>query len=220
MCSPSLPALGWPGRYTITHMVNTRIRRRLSVDDRRDELMKACLGLIGTRPWDEVSMADVARAAGVSKPLLYHYFSTKSDLYLSAVRSAAEDLRERTRPDPALAPAARLRKALGAHLDWIDENGLAYRAILQGGISSDPDVHAIVETSRAEVVIRLAEASGFGVITAPQRIALRGWVGFLEGACLDWLESRDISKSDLARLLAASVPGALRAAAVTDTADV
>ncbi len=159
-------------------------------------------------------MADVAATAGVSKPLLYHYFSTKSDLYLAAVRSAADELRTATRPDPALPIGPRLLKALGAHLDWIDENALAYRAILQGGISSDRQVQAIVEESRADVVSRLAQAFGFSDLAPAQRIALWGWVGFLEGACLDWLLARDISKSHLARLLAASVSGALRAADV------
>lgn len=189
-------------------------RRRLSVDDRRNELMQACLHLIGTRPWDEVSMADVAAAAGVSKPLLYHYFSTKSDLYLATVRSAADELRAATRPDPALPTGPRLLEALGAHLDWIDEHALAYRAILQGGISSDGEVQGIVEASRVDVVSRLAEAFGFRDLAPAQRIALRGWVGFLEGSCLDWLVARDISKPHLARLLAASVSGALRAAQV------
>ena len=46
-------------------------------------------------------MAEVAAgAAGVSKPLLYHYFSTKSELYVAAVRSAAHELSEASRPDP------------------------------------------------------------------------------------------------------------------------
>jgi AcrR family transcriptional regulator len=197
-------------------MVNTEPapRRRLSVDDRREELLRACLQFIGTRPWDEVSMADIATAAGASKPLLYHYFSTKGDLYLAAVRRAADELREATRPLPELPVQARLLHSLEAHLDWIDANALAYRAILQGGISSDADVQAIVEESRAEVVIRLAESFGFDELTPAQRIAMRGWVGFLEAACLDWLPARDISKPHLARLLAASVPGAIRAAQV------
>lgn len=191
-----------------------RPRRRLSVDDRRNELIQACLRLIGTRPWDEVSMADVAAAAGVSKPLVYHYFSTKSDLYLATVRSAADELSHATQPDPTLPVGPRLLKALGAHLDWIDEHALAYRAILQGGMSSDHHVQTIVEASRADVVSRLAEAFGFSDLAPAQRIALRGWVGFLEGSCLDWLVARDISKAHLARLLAASVSGALRAAQV------
>ena len=200
-------------------MVNTEVRRRrLAVEDRRDELTRACLQLIGTKPWDEVSMADIAIAAGVSKPLLYHYFSTKSDLYHAAVRSAADELRQATRPDPNLTPRTRLLKALAAHIDWIDANATAYRAILQGGISSDDDVQAIVEESRAEVVFRLAESLGFDSVTSTQRIALRGWVGFLEGACIDWLIERDISKAHLARLLAASVAGALRAAEVAEDA--
>ncbi|MBA2624174.1 MAG: TetR/AcrR family transcriptional regulator [Acidimicrobiia bacterium] len=159
-------------------------------------------------------MAEVATAAGVSKPLLYHYFSTKSELYLAAVRSAADELSEATRPDPALPVGLRLRKALTAHLDWIDDHALAYRAILQGGISSDRHVQAIVEGSRADVVSRLAEALELGDLAPAQRIALWGWVGFLEGACLDWLAAKDISKPHLARLLGASVSGALRAAEV------
>lgn len=180
--------------------------------------MQASLHLIGTQPWDEVSMADVAAAAGVSKPLLYHYFSSKRELYIAAVRSAADALRIATRPDPALPIEPRLLGALAAHLDWIEDHAVAYRAILQGGISSDPQVQAIVEESRAEVVDRLAEAFGFGDLVPAQRIALRGWVGFLEGACLDWLVARDISKLHLARLLAASVAGALRAADVDPSA--
>lgn len=159
-------------------------------------------------------MADVAKAAGASKPLLYHYFATKSDLYLAAVRAAAEELREATKPDLELTIEPRVLKALRAHLDWIDANALAYRAILQGGVSSDPDVQAIVEESRADVVARLAETFAYDQLTPARRIALRGWVGFLEGACLDWLEARDISKAHLARLLAASVPGAIAASEV------
>ncbi len=195
-------------------MVNSgRVRRqRLSVDDRRAQLLQVCLRIIGTDPWDVVTMADIAAAAGVSMPLLYHYYSTKSDLYLAAVRAAADELREATKPDPALRREARLHQALRTHIDWIDANALAYRAILHGGISADPVVQAIVEESRAEVVTRIAEGSGLRRLSPGLRIALRGWVGFLEGACLDWLASGDISKSQLVRLLAASVPGAVKAA--------
>lgn len=189
------------------------VRRRLSVQERLEELHKACLSLIGSQPWDEITMADVAVAAGVSKPLLYHYFSTKSELYLATVRWAADQLREATRPDPSLPVQQRMWKALNAHLDWIEENAGAYRAILQGGISSDPRVQAIVEESRAETVKRLADAFGLRHVSPAQRIALRGWVGFLEGACLDWLNSRDIPKTQLALLLANSITsGPLEAA--------
>ncbi len=150
-------------------------------------------------------MAEIADAAGVSKPLLYHYFATKSALYLATVEWAADELRAATRPDPSLPPSRRIRVALDAHLDWIDTHALAYRAVIQGGISSDEDVHVIVERSRAEVVDRLAEFYELKHLTAEQRIMCRGWVGFLEAASLDWLTTPTIPKHQLAQLLQTSL---------------
>ena len=134
---------------------------------------------------------------------------------------AAAELREATKPDPALAINDQLITALRAHVDWIDVNAPSYRAVLHGGISSDPVVQAIVEESRAAVVSRLAEAFGYDTLSAVQRTVFRGWVGFLEGACLEWLAARDLSKAQLVDMLAASVFGAIRVAEVAagDTAD-
>lgn len=196
--------------------MDDRRRRRLSVQNRRSELLAACLRLIGTRLWDEVTMADVAEEAGASKPLLYHYFSTKSDLYRATVRSAADELRDVTRPDPTLPIGPRMRAALDAHLEWIETNALAYRAIVQGGISSDDEVQGIVEESRNETVQRLADTFGFTNPTPAERIALRGWVGYLEAASLEWLNTNHVTRDHLARMLEASVTGALRAARVTE----
>lgn len=150
-------------------------------------------------------MAEVADTAGVSKPLLYHYFATKSALYLATVAWAADELRAATRADLSLPPGRRTRAALDAHLDWIDTHALAYRAVIQGGISSDGAVHAIVERSRAEVVDRVAEAYELENLTNQQRIVCRGWVGFLEAASLEWLTTRTITKNELAQLLQASL---------------
>jgi len=195
-------------------MVNSTpgTRRCLTIDDRRDELVEVCVRLIGTRAWDTVTMAEIAAEAHVSKGLLYHYFSDKPDLYLHAVRAAARQLSQATRPDPNLPPPLRLRRALAAHVDWIDEHSLAYRAVLQGGLSGDADVQAIVESSRAEVVARIALDSGIETITPLLRIALRGWVGLLEAACLEWLTHREVTKARLVELLAAGIPAAMRAA--------
>ncbi|MDQ3484172.1 MAG: TetR/AcrR family transcriptional regulator [Actinomycetota bacterium] len=179
-------------------------RRRLSVEDRREELLRTCLDLLGRRPWDEVTMADVADAAGVSKPLLYHYFSTKTDLYRATVTAAADELRDATRPDPALPVGPRMRAALDAHLDWIEAHAVAYRAVIQGGISSDPVVQDVVERSRRETVDRLAEAFGMEHLTVMQRVGLRGWVGFLEWTSLEWLATKTITKTELADLISRS----------------
>jgi len=194
-------------------MVNSLapVRRRLSVEDRRDEIVAVCLRLIGTRDWDTVTMADIAAEAQVSKGLLYHYFSAKPELYLAAVRRAATDLAVATTPDPSLSHGERLHDALMAHVNWIDAHALAYRAVLQGGLSGDLDVQLIVESSRAQVLDRVAWDSGLASISPRLRIALRGWVGFLEGACLEWLDSKAVTKEELVRLVASQLPAAIRA---------
>lgn len=55
-------------------MVNSvGTRTRLSVEARRSQLLDVCLDLIGTRPWDAMTMADIAAAAGVHDCLLWCY---------------------------------------------------------------------------------------------------------------------------------------------------
>ena len=185
--------------------------RRLSPEDRRADLLRACLELIGSRPWDEVSMAEVAARARVSKPLLYHYFSTKTELYRAAVRTAADELRAATTLSTDIPPALRLERSLEAHVAWIDANASAYRAILQGGVSADREVQATIEASRADVVTRLALGIGLEEPTPEQHTVLRGWVGFLEGATLDWLATRQLTDAELVRILARALDQLVRA---------
>jgi len=49
-------------------------RRRLPPDDRRQALINSALKLFNTHPYDEVSVDDIAAEAGVSRPLVYHYY--------------------------------------------------------------------------------------------------------------------------------------------------
>lgn len=184
----------------------------MSIDERRRELLAACLRLMGERPWAEVSIADVAEAAGASTPLVYHYFPGKRELYVATVTWAAAELRAATVDAPPGDGPDQLRQRIAAHVAWIDAHADAYRAVLQGGISSDPDVQAIVEQARTDVVHRLARAAGLVRLNPSARITLRGWVGFLEGATLDWLAARDLSETELVELLVASAGAAVRQA--------
>jgi AcrR family transcriptional regulator len=47
----------------------------------RARIIAAALELFGARGFSDVSMADVARAAGVTKAALYYHFTDKADLY-------------------------------------------------------------------------------------------------------------------------------------------
>ncbi|QMV12701.1 TetR family transcriptional regulator [Streptomyces lincolnensis] len=64
---------------------------RLSVAERREELLRAAIGQIEARGVAAVRIADVASALGVSNALVLYHFSTKEKLVAAAFSYAAED---------------------------------------------------------------------------------------------------------------------------------
>src|SRR5215218_10888924 len=104
---------------------------RMRGDERREQLLSAGVELLAHRGHDEVSIDQIADAAGVSKGLLYHYFPTKKDFILAALGRGEEQLAERLRPDPALDPEAQLEKSLEAFLDDVETHKSAYTAIFR-----------------------------------------------------------------------------------------
>ncbi|MEU2876908.1 MULTISPECIES: TetR/AcrR family transcriptional regulator [unclassified Streptomyces] len=76
-------------------------RLRLSVAERREELLRAAIEQIEARGVAAVRIADVASVLGVSNALVLYHFSTKEKLVSAAFAHAAED------------DLAHLRKLLG-----------------------------------------------------------------------------------------------------------
>jgi AcrR family transcriptional regulator len=58
----------------------------MSAPDRREQIIVCAMRLFENKAYSEVSTSDVARAAGVGRPLINHYFGTKRELYLEVVR--------------------------------------------------------------------------------------------------------------------------------------
>ncbi|MGC3003780.1 TetR/AcrR family transcriptional regulator [Streptomyces sp. G35A] len=164
--------------------------RRLSVEERRSQLLDAALSLFAHRAPDEVSLDDVAEAAGVSRPLVYRYFpGGKQQLYEAALRSAADELRH-CFDEPHEGPLLpRLSRALDRYLAFVDQHDTGFSALLQGG--------SVVETSRTTAIVdgvRRAAAqhiiSHLGVAEPGPRLRMttRMWITAVEAASLIWLD--------------------------------
>ncbi|MCF2130831.1 TetR family transcriptional regulator [Strepomyces sp. STD 3.1] len=67
------------------------VRVRLSVAERREELLRAAVEQISARGVAALRIADVASALGVSNALVLYHFSTKEKLVAAAFARAAED---------------------------------------------------------------------------------------------------------------------------------
>jgi AcrR family transcriptional regulator len=176
-------------------------RARMDNDARRAQLLALGLSVFSTRPYDEVSMEDIARAAGISKGLVYHYFPTKRHFYVAALREAARQLLAETEPDASEPPEERLRKGLSGYLAFVEKHARAYATLMRGGVGVDKQVTAVVEKTRAAFVERFFSAPELtGLATPTLRLAVRGWIGFVEATALEWLERRQVPREELLEL--------------------
>jgi AcrR family transcriptional regulator len=186
--------------------------RRLENDERRRRLLELGARLFTEHTYDEISMSQIAREAGISKALLYHYFPSKQDYFVATLAGGAEELRARVEPDPSLPPAEALSGAVDAYLGWIEDNADAYSKLLRSA-GAVPEVRELVDGVRAMTAQRILE--GLDAVANPRaRIAVRGWLWFMDGACLDWIAGRDLSREEVHGLLLGTLAGALLAAGV------
>jgi AcrR family transcriptional regulator len=156
-------------------------------------------------------MAAIAREAGISKALLYHYFPSKSEYFRATVSAAAEELAALTEPDPDLPPVEALTASLDAFLGWIEENDRSYAKLMQSSTGAS-EVRDLVGAVRRQTGERLLAGIAPEGPTPAVRTAVSGWLWFMDGACVDWVEHRDMSREELRNLLLGTLLGTLTAA--------
>jgi AcrR family transcriptional regulator len=183
---------------------------RLDVEERRRRLLELGAALFARHSYDELSMAAIAREAGISKALLYHYFPSKQAYFTATLEQKAGELAGRVAPDPSLPPPEQLAGSLDAFLAWVEENGEAYAKLVRGA-ATVPDVREVMEGVRAATAAQIL--AGISTPTIPpspsRRTAVRAWLWFMDGAILDWLEHRDLAREELKLLLLRALEGAL-----------
>jgi AcrR family transcriptional regulator len=191
---------------------------RLDVDERRRRLLVAGADLFTRYDYNELSMAKIAKEAGISKALLYHYFPSKEAYFVATLEEKAEELAQRTAPDPALPPLEQLSGSLDAYLGWIEENASSYDKMIRSG-AAVPEVRAMLDRVRGDTAQRIVDGlRGEEPASPALRTAVRGWLGFMDGACLDWVAHRDLDRQTLHGLLLATLLGAVLAADEASTA--
>ncbi|KWV32097.1 TetR/AcrR family transcriptional regulator [Micromonospora rifamycinica] len=180
-------------------------RRRLEPDARRGQILACAVRLFGERPYADVSTTDIARAAGVARGLVNHYFGTKKQLYLEVVRVMV------TVPEVAVAglPAGDLRTRVDASVTWFLDVVSRHRsswlaAVTAGGMGHDPDV-ALVLTGAEEVAAdSVLVAVGLADVTA-HRTELRGMIraygGLATSTAREWLQRGTLDRSQVHLLL-------------------
>src|ERR687888_641193 len=146
-----------------------RSRVRLSSEARRAQLIDLGVEMLATRRLDELSVELIAKAAGISRGLLFHYFSSKQEFHLEVARAAAAEMLRRTAPDTALDPVEALRAALTSFIDYVEENPDNYKSLVRGAASGDANMRAIFDETRSRMAQRIVDVlTGQGLDVGPR----------------------------------------------------
>jgi AcrR family transcriptional regulator len=180
---------------------------RLSSDQRREHLLHAGVALIGRHGTADISIEEIAEAAGVSKGLLYHYFPTKTDFLLAVLARSQTEMDLLLGRDPDLAPLEQFDRNLDGFLRFVDEHAAGYLAVVNARGRTE-SVRQLVEERRARRVdelvalIAVMRGSERGEVRTPQLVAaIEGWLGFTEGVIVRWLRDREIDRDEVHALL-------------------
>ena len=100
-----VPPVSTPRRY-----------HRLNPAERRDQILDAANELFAERGYDEVTIEDVAKSAGVARGLVHHYFGGRKEVFIALVGGLAGFARMGCGPPSvaALAPEWRTRCHAGS----------------------------------------------------------------------------------------------------------
>lgn len=198
-------------------------RRRLSPEKRREALLDAARQEFAHSTYDDASVAAIAARAGASEALVYRYFDTKAALYARVVEDAIESLARRQ--DAALAAlpadadgAARLAATTAAYLDHIATHPVGWSAPQRRAGSEPAEALAVRAAATAHYADRLAADVGESD-SAAKRFAVAGYFGFLESACLAWVDAGcpDGERTALVGAAVGAFAGALRGQAAPGT---
>jgi AcrR family transcriptional regulator len=178
------------------------MRRRLSTEQRRAQLLTIGAELFARRPYEDVWIDEVADIAEVSRGLLYHYFPSKRAFFLAIVEAEGAKLLQASAPDPTLPPLDQLKAGLEIYIGYAERHPDGFRVAHQAA-ATDDDLHRI-QRSRI-TALRDRILAGLSVVTTVDeqtRIAVTGWLAFVPVAILEWLDDPAITRDELCDLCA------------------
>ena len=178
----------------------------MTPEERRKQLVALGVNALADRPLEDVTIEFLAAEAGVSRGLVFYYFSSKTGLHHELVRAARDSLMRATEPRPELAPAVRLHDTLERFVSFARDHRQTFFSLVRGAASGDETVREIVDEVRSAQAERLSVMFGeLGVETNDRlHIALRAWVSLAEQALIDGAVNEGLGRDELVGFLESS----------------
>ncbi|GAA3453225.1 TetR/AcrR family transcriptional regulator [Dactylosporangium matsuzakiense] len=180
--------------------------RRLEPDKRRAQILSCAVRLFGERPYADVSTSDIAEAAGVARGLINHYFGTKRDLYIEAVRILVTIPAVAVEQLPVGDRATRIDASVTWFLDVVSRHSRSWLAAVDAG---DPDVRRVLAEADEVAAQSILTAVGLAD-TGEHRAVMRAYCGLAKATAREWLERGALDRERSHAVLATTLTTLVR----------
>ena len=168
---------------------------------RERQLLDLAEELLAEHGYDGLAIEEIARLAGVSRPIVYAHFKDKESLYLACLRRAREELEQMILEATASAKSAREMVELGtnAYFEFVERRGQRWAVLFGGAELSGPGAREITRLRFATV----AQISQLIAAIAPRADQLtreafaHGVSGSAEQVAKWWRENPQVKREDV-----------------------
>lgn len=172
--------------------------KRLSRSERRGRLLESAERLFGEQGYRRTEVADIARGAGVTKPMLYRHFQGgKSEIFLAVLEGHLNSLVRRLWEAIASSKRPRDRLYLGvdAYLRFVEEEPEGFRLMTDSSPEVDSEVGRRLSESRNVIVAGLTNTlsdvmGGLGLDAEGAPIYAYALLGAVESVAKWWIEDK------------------------------
>ena len=135
---------------------------RLPGPERKRQILAVARQVLARNGYHETTMSEIAKAAGVTKPVLYQHYRSKRDLY----RSVLEDIGARLEAAVIGAavetesPRQRAEAGIQAYAEFVEQDQDGFQLLFTGVNRQDPEWAALtssVERSLASAIASLID---------------------------------------------------------------
>ncbi len=191
--------------------MNTPKYNRLAPGQRRDQILTAANALLAERGYEEVTVEHIAKAAGVARGLVHHYFGGRKDVYIALLQRLGAQREDQLRPPAGRSARARVADSVSRWLDWTDTNRTIWLAtIARGEDIADPEVRDVVADLVDRAVALLTALHADIATDSPRlRYALECWTALNRAATRHWLRGQ-ATRDDTQELLTSTLEHILR----------
>ncbi|MDQ3890018.1 MAG: TetR/AcrR family transcriptional regulator [Actinomycetota bacterium] len=182
-------------------------RRRLPSDVRRERILEAATRVFAERGYDATSFGDIAKVAGITRPVVYDHFKDKAELHLLLLERERDRILEHVTVQLVADASAedRVSRALDAYFDYVETHPYAWRLLFReaaGDTKMANSQRRIQSEAHLAVATILAKERGSKILSGRDKEARLQMLAALWGSATNglarwWYDNRQVPRKDI-----------------------